>query len=101
MSSTNPAVNSSRTSRKADAAFPVCMAVLMVYGMELYNHLLMGAPFTPATLLAPFSERESFPPCSSRARCRTSRRSGWRPPPSAGSRERPAPGSFGVSRLPS
>ena len=56
MGSTTPAVNSSRTPRKASVAFPICMAILMVYGMELYNHLLMGAPFTPATLLAPFSE---------------------------------------------
>ena len=38
------------------AAFPVSMAVCMVYGMELYNHVLMGAPLTPATLLSPFSE---------------------------------------------
>ena len=56
MGSTTPAVNSSRTPRKASVAFPICMAILMVYGMELYNHLLMGAPFTPATLIAPFSE---------------------------------------------
>ena len=38
------------------AAFPVSMAVCMVYGMELYNHLLMGMGLSTATLLSPFSE---------------------------------------------
>ncbi|MEE1160392.1 MAG: hypothetical protein UHS51_13325 [Atopobiaceae bacterium] len=56
MSSTTSTASPSRTSRKAGMAFPICMAILMVYGMELYNHLLMGAPFAPATLLSPFSE---------------------------------------------
>lgn len=37
-------------------AFPISMAVCMVYGMELYNHVLMGAPLQPSTLLLPFSE---------------------------------------------
>lgn len=37
-------------------AFPVSMALLMCYGMELYNHLLMGMGFSVATLLSPFSE---------------------------------------------
>lgn len=37
-------------------AFPVNMALLMCYGMELYNHLLMGMGFSLATLLSPFSE---------------------------------------------
>ena len=37
-------------------AFPVCMALLMCYGMELYNHLLMGWGLSVETLLLPFSE---------------------------------------------
>ncbi len=37
-------------------AFPVSMALLMCYGMELYNHLLMGMGLSVATLLSPFSE---------------------------------------------
>ena len=37
-------------------AFPVSMALLMCYGMELYNHLLMGMGLSIATLLSPFSE---------------------------------------------
>ena len=37
-------------------AFPVCMALLMCYGMELYNHLLMGWGLSVETLLSPFSE---------------------------------------------
>ena len=37
-------------------AFPVCMALLMSYGMELYNHVLMGATLSVATLLSPLSE---------------------------------------------
>ena len=38
------------------AAFPVSMAVCMVYGMELYNHVLMGVPLVPSTFLSPISE---------------------------------------------
>lgn len=40
----------------AENAFPISMALCMCYGMELYNHLLMGAGFSLATLLSPFSE---------------------------------------------
>lgn len=42
--------------RLSEVAFPVSMAVCMAYGMELYNHVLMGAPLVPATLLSPLSE---------------------------------------------
>ena len=47
---------SSLASRITEAAFPVSMAICMAYGMELYNHVLMGAPLTPATLLSPLAE---------------------------------------------
>ena len=40
----------------AENAFPISMALCMCYGMELYNHLLMGMGFSVATLLSPFSE---------------------------------------------
>lgn len=56
MSSTTSTPSPSHVSRLAGLVFPVCMAVCMVYGMELYNHLLMGAPLAPTTLLSPFSE---------------------------------------------
>ena len=49
--------NTTRTDHPLMAyAFPVSMALLMCYGMELYNHLLMGAGISVATLLSPFSE---------------------------------------------
>ena len=44
--------NTTRTDHSLMAyAFPVSMALLMCYGMELYNHLLMGAGLSLATLL--------------------------------------------------
>ena len=49
--------NTTRTDHPLMAyAFPVSMALLMCYGMELYNHLLMGAGLSMATLFSPFSE---------------------------------------------
>ena len=37
-------------------AFPISMALLMVYGMELYNHALMSGELSARTLLSPFAE---------------------------------------------
>ena len=58
MSSKTLTANNSKdkAARISDLAFPICMAVCMVYGMELYNHVLMGAPIAPETLLSPLAE---------------------------------------------
>lgn len=53
---TNATSNTRNIPRLSSMVFPISMAICMVYGMELYNHILMGAPLTPATLLSPFSE---------------------------------------------
>lgn len=52
----NPNARKTGLAAAASLAFPISMAVCMVYGMELYNHVLMGAPLLPATLLSPLSE---------------------------------------------
>ena len=57
MSAAESTANVASTPRDAAGiVFPISMALLMVYGMELYNHVLMGEPMAPATLLSPFSE---------------------------------------------
>lgn len=52
----NPNARKTGLAAATALAFPITMAVCMVYGMELYNHVLMGAPLLPATLLSPLSE---------------------------------------------